>query len=158
MKKFITVLFIGFFSSFIFSTTTYAQWVSKVNAADELKGTDECVIYVYNSQNGTFNYWSDDDEIQIHTMLGIFDYKDEGGLYVSLNRVSVLIGFYSDGKLIEKETDKFYVPDGDSDTAACTNTELGRKIINHIENGGDVRFIAPRYGRADFDLTVIKRK
>ena len=74
-----------------------------------------------------------------------------------MNYVSVLVGFYKDGTLVEKVTKDFYVPDGNSSEAMCAD-ELGRKIINHIENGGKVRFVASRYGRTDFDLTVSPRK
>lgn len=148
MKKLIYIL-VAFIACLVSSANASAQWTEKTKPADELKGTSECVVYGYKSPDGLCVYWSDDNEFHIVTASGIFDYDNRF--------VRVIIGFYEGDKLVEKRTESFYVPKGDADTA-CAFGELGRKIINHLENKGKVRFIASRYGRSDFDLTVSPRK
>jgi hypothetical protein len=147
MKKFLTIL-TAFIAILVSSITANAQWTEKQKPADELKGTSACVVYAYQSTDGLCVYWSDEDEFHIVATSGIFDYDN--------HFVRVIVGFYDGDTLVEKRTESFYVPKGDSNTA-CVFGQLGRKIINHLENNGKVRFIAPRYGRSDFDLTVTPR-
>lgn len=147
MKKF----FIFCLMAFVMCVNANAQNVWKVDyhQADELKGTEGYYSNFYVDTNGNyFVCWSNDTDVKIGARKGIFDYSD--------NYVFVIVGFYKDTTLIEKETTYFYVPNGDSDTAytsyKCPN--LGNKIINHLKNVGNVRIIARKYSGADFDMVI----
>lgn len=153
MKKIIFILVMSLFVCI----NANAQWSVSVIKGDELKGTEDCYANVYDFSNGYFVCWSNDTSIKIGTNVGIFDYDTEYGSYSSFQYTNVIIGFYVDGTLTEKVMAKFYVPDGKSNTAYTSdikNKGLGVKIINHIKTKGDVRIIAPRYGRVDFDITI----
>ena len=97
-----------------------------------------------------FIAWSNDPTVKLVTDRGIFDYEN--------GRVTVLIGFYEGSTLVEKTTAKFWVPDGNSHRAYSPDDNLGKKILEYIKTKGKVRFIAPRYSGADFDLTVPMNK
>lgn len=147
MKKF----FILCLMALVVCVNVNAQnvWEVDYHQADELKGTKGYYSNFYVDTNGNyFVCWSNDTDVKIGTRRGIFDYSG--------NYVSVMVGFYKDTTLIEKETTYFYVPNGDSNTAytsyKCPN--LGNKIINHLKNVGNVRIIANKYSGADFDIVI----
>jgi hypothetical protein len=137
--------------AFVMCVNANAQndWEVDYHQADELKGIEGYYSNFYVDTNGNyFVCWSNDTDVKIGTRGGIFDYSD--------NYVFVIVGFYKDTTLTEKETTYFYVPDGDSNTAytsyKCPN--LGNKIINHLKNVGNVRIIACKYSGADFDIVI----
>lgn len=134
------------------SISGYSQWVvPKYYPADELTGEAAYYSNAYNKTGvGKFIAWSDKSTVKLVTSSGIFDYKD--------SYVTVLIGFYEGSTLVEKTTAEFWVPDGNSYTAYSLDDNLGKKILEHIKTKGKVRFVAPRYSGADFDLTVPMNK
>lgn len=149
MKKFLLLL-----AAILIADVASAQWLEPhYSPADELKGTEAYYSNMYRSEVGYFVSWSNETDIKIGTDRGIFDYDD--------NYVTVIVGFYVGDSLEEKVTAKFYVPDGDSDTAYSSSYRspgLGEKIINHLKTKGKVRFIASRYSGGDFDMTVPMNK
>lgn len=147
MKK----IFILCLMAFVMGVNANAQnWEIDYHQADDLKGTEGYYSNYYSDTNGNyFVCWSNDTDVKIGTRRGIFDYDD--------NYVFVIIGFYENGSLIEKETSYFYVPRGDSNTAFTSiykSPNLGTKIINHLKNVGNVRIIARKYSGADFDIVI----
>ena len=134
------------------SISGYSQWVvPKYYPADELTGEAAYYSNAYNKTGvGKFIAWSNESTVKLVTSSGIFDYKD--------SYVTVLIGFYEGSTLVEKTTAEFWVPDGDSHRAYSLDDNLGKKILEHIKTKGKVRFVAPRYSGADFDLTVPMNK
>ena len=150
MKKFITIIFATIVAMMTFSINANAQWgTPNYHKGDELKGTSAYYSNIYQGDCGYFVCWSNDTDVKIGANRGIFDYDD--------NYVFVIVGFYEGDKLIEKVTTRFYVPNGDSNTAYSSEYKtkgLGEKIINHIKNVGNVRIIASKYSGADFDLTI----
>jgi hypothetical protein len=146
MKK----IFILCLMALVMCVNANAQnWEVDYHQADDLKGTEGYYSNYYRDTNGNyFVCWSNDTDVKIGAHRGIFDYDD--------NYVFVIIGFYQNGSLIEKETSYFYVPRGDSDTAYTNykSPNLGAKIINHLRNVGNVRIIARKYSGADFDIVI----
>ena len=138
----------------LISISGYSQWMApEYYPADELKGEAAYYSNVYNETGvGMFIAWSNESTVKLVTSSGIFDYED--------SYVTVLIGFYEGSTLVEKTTAKFWVPDGNSHRAYSSflDSNLGKKILEHIKTKGKVRFVAPRYSGADFDLTVPMNK
>ena len=152
MKK-IFVLIATLFAMFI-TNVANAQWEEpRFYKADELKGEDAYYSNCYISDDGAFVCWSNEDTIKIISDRGIFDYHD--------SYVKVIVGFYENNNLIEKVTTKFFVPERNSSCALTSDfysKGLGKKIINHLKNKGEVRFIASKFRGADFDMTVPMNK
>lgn len=138
----------------LISISGYSQWMTpEYYPADELTGEAAYYSNVYNETGvGMFIAWSNESTVKLVTDRSIFDYKD--------SYVTVLIGFYEGSTLVEKTTAKFWVPDGNSHRAYSSflDSNLGKKILEHIKTKGKVRFVAPRYSGADFDLTVPMNK
>lgn len=153
MKKFITTIVLALVASLMF--TAKAQWSEpKYFPADELKGEEAYYANTFTGEDGAVIIWSNETDVKLVAKRGIFDYDD--------NYVNVIVGFYESDKLVEKVTTKFYVPNGDSNTAYTSSFKeplgLGLKIILHLSNNGKVRFIANKYSGPDFDLTVSMNK
>lgn len=134
------------------SISGYSQWKAPMYyPADELTGEAAYYSNVYNKTGvGTFIAWSNESTVKLVTDRSIFDYEND--------LVTVLIGFYEGSTLVEKTTAKFWVPDGNSHRAYSLDDNLGKKILEYIKTKGKVRFLAPRYSGADFDLTVPMNK
>ena len=129
-----------------------AQWESHYVAGDELKGVSEHYANIYHDAYGNyFVYWTNGNDIKISTKSGIFNYNNYHG-------VSAIVGFYDGDALVEKQNVTMYVPTGDSDTAYNVEDDFGKKVIEHLNNVGAVRFIIPKYSGADFDMKIPKRK
>lgn len=130
-----------------------AQWAEYKTEADELKGEEASTSYFYTAEDGgMFVYFDNKDSFTVMCDKGIFDYSD--------NYVKAIIGFYDGDKLVEKVEVKLYVPDGSGNMALSSDykkPKVGPKVIDYINNVGDVRFIIPRYGRASYDIRVPKR-
>lgn len=137
-----------------FSISANAQWNTPTyHKGDELKGTSEYYSNLYIGENGYFVCWDNESDVKIGTNSGIFDYED--------NYVFVIVGFYEGESLKEKVTTRFYVPNGDADTAYSSEYRtkgLGDHIKNHLKNVGDVRIIASKYSGSDFDITIPMNK
>ena len=118
------------------------EWIVEYVPVDELTGDGGNYINIYADEECFFGFRSDLDVVTISTFKGIFDYED--------GRISVLIGYYKDGVLIEKET-KYFLMGNKSDMAACRGKS---KIVNHLKNVGDIRIVTDRYDRSNFDLTI----
>lgn len=154
MRKF----FILCLMTFVICVTAKAQngkWEYPYNKADELLGTENHYANIFTDTNGNyFVCWSNDFSIKIGTNKGIFDYYD--------NEVVARIGFYENGKLIEKEIVRLCIPNGDSDTAFIKSDYksqlLGEKIILHIKTKGSVRIVINKYSGADCDITIPMNK
>lgn len=129
-----------------------AQWKTSFHEADELKDTPEYYSNLYVAESGNaFVCWNNDSNVKIVTDRGIFDYDD--------NYVYVIVGFYENGKMTDKVTTKFFVPDGASSTAYSSDFKcpgLGERIKDHLKNTGSVRILASKYSGADFDITIPK--
>lgn len=151
MKKFITIIFTAIVTMVAFSINANAQWITEYYEGDELKGTSSHYANGYFGDCGHFTCSSTNTKILIATDRGIFDYNSNR--YNSDHYVSVTVGFYEKNILVEKVETRFYVPNGNSDTA-ISSKDLGEKIINHLKNVGNVRIIASKYSGADFDLTI----
>ena len=127
-----------------------AQWRTSFHEADELKGTEEYTSSLYISETGdAFVCWSNEDGIKIVAGRGIFDYDD--------NYVLAIIGFYEDGRMVDKVTTRLFVPDGSADAAYSSEYRspgLGKKIKEHLRTRGDVRILASKYSGADFDIRI----
>ena len=141
MKKF----FVLFLMAFVMCVSANAQsgWVVEYIPVDELTGDGGNYLNVYENGEGFFGFRSDLNLVTISTYKGIFDYGNS-------RTISVIIGYYKDGVLIEKETKTFLVG-SKSDTAFCRGKS---KLVNHLKNVGDVRIVAERYNRSNFDLTI----
>ena len=141
MKKF----FVLFLMAFMICVSANAQngWAVEYIPVDELTGDGGNYLNVYENGEGFFGFRSDLDLVTISTHKGIFDYEYD-------RIISVIIGYYKDGVLIEKETKNFLVG-SKSDTAFCRGKS---KLVNHLKNVGDVRIVAERYNRSNFDLTI----
>ena len=131
------------------------KWEYHYNKADELLGVENHYANIFTDTNGNyFVCWSNDFSVKIGTNKGIFDYYD--------NEVVARIGFYENGKLIEKKIVRLYVPNGDSNTAFIKNDYvsqlLGEKIILHLKTKGSVRIIINKYSGADCDITIPMNK
>lgn len=154
MRKFFILCLI----TFVMCVNAIAQngkWEYHYNKADELLGTENHYANIFTDTNGNyFVCWSNDFSIKIGTNKGIFDYYD--------NEVVARIGFYENGKLIEKEIVYLYVPNGDSDTAFIKSDYesklLGEKIILHLKTKGSVRIVINKYSGADCDITIPMNK
>jgi hypothetical protein len=119
------------------------EWMVEYVPVDELTGDGGNYINIYYDEECFFGFRSDLDMVTISTFKGMFDYED--------GRISVLIGYYKDGVLIEKETK--YFSRVTSDMANCKGKS---KIVNHLKNIGDIRIVVERYNRSNFDLTIPK--
>ena len=140
MKKF----FILCLMAFVMCVNANAQigWIADYVPADELTDEGGYHISMYDCEKGYFAIRSDLDRVFISTHEGIFDYDN--------NKIFVLIGYYKNGVLIEKETAYFFVG-SKGDIAVLTGKT---KILNQLKTVGDIRIVAERYNRSDFDITI----
>ena len=137
------------------SISGYSQWMApEYYPADELTGAAAHCINTYSETGAGIFSAQDDSALLLVSNKGIFDYYRIYSLYA----VDVLIGFYEGSTLVEKTNATFKVLNSDSRVAGCTDDTLVKKILEYIKTKGKVRFIAPRYSGADFDLTVPMNK
>ena len=158
MKKFLLILV----ALFTFTFVSAQSWTSETIKGGELKGTKDCVAYLY-MDAGKSIYIDDDDKIFVLTTPdSFFNYSKMRGTK-GHNIFVGLAGLYSaDDKLIEKVEITFEVMD---DPARCypnkyttkggNNYKRSQKVIQHLKNSdGYVRFILPVYQKGDFELKV----
>lgn len=140
MRKF----FILCLMAFVICVNANAQNVWEVDyvPVDELTSDGGYYFYYYeNEELNSLFFATKHDFVVISTFKGWFDYED--------NRISVLIGYYQDGTLIEKET-KYFIK-GNSDSAMLIGKS---KIVNHLRNVGDIRIVTKQHNYYNFDLTI----
>lgn len=154
MKKLFKIALIAFVTVLAFNVSAIAQeWHVTLVKGDELKGTADTHMSVFNGANGD-NFivnGGDTPALALVTGKSIFDYD-------SNKYVSVLVGFYIDDKLDHKKTVKFYVGGGKADMAIYFPERSGRaffdEVVDHLKTKGDVRFVAERYTGGDYDVTA----
>ena len=155
MKKFLTICFMTIMMCV--NVNAQNEWVSNYHEGDELKGIEEYYSNYYRNENGEyFVCWDNSDEVKIGIRNDIFDCRLSTYDYRTYT-VYVIVGFYKDGKLIKKETTHFDVPH-DNFTIAFSSRKIGKKIIKHLKETGDVRIITHRYGNSDFDILLPMNK
>lgn len=151
MKKIIIALSTALVALLCFTSTAFAQaWRTEYVPGDELKGTEGYYSnYYFDEENNLAGLiLTAHKSLGVTTNKGIFDYD-------SYNSISVLIGYYVDGKLESKETVSFRVSKSDSSTAFCFSSAVVDRVAAHLAKG-EVRLVLPRYGRSDLDMTLPK--
>ena len=166
MKKLMTIALM------VVAMTASAQgkWEKSVIEADELKGQEASVAYVYTQPGtGSFIMWGFDifqyrltsDEHQFDIESG---YNQFAGSY---SGIKVLVGLYDDNdKLLEKFTMWLDKEDNRANHFVKTRNAGGmsnpvgqkgkvKKIFKHLQSGkGYVRMVCPRFNTTDFDLKI----
>ena len=144
MKK-IFVLFIFIFA-FI---NANAQWFRMLSEEDEMLEQESCEHFIYMGQEGSFGFTDNNNILMLTANNGIFDYKSYG----RTKTCAVLIGFYDkEMNLIEKKSITFMSTKGD--VLGVNDEKIKKKIIDWLLRGNKVRFVADRYNRSKFDLTI----
>lgn len=157
MKKFLFFVF----ALFCFVGIANAQWDEpQFVEGDELTEKPNQWLYPYYDFDGLIMFSQSLDftklpnAICFYTNKSIFDYDDR--------YAECIIGFYNNDKLIEKITTKVWVSSRGDEAYIFSypdGTEypiIIKKIINHLNNVGNVRFIIPTYSAGNFDITVTK--
>lgn len=145
--------FIATAAAALLSTAAFAQkanvWYTDEVKADALigNGAYETYALVTDKYDGII-YRSDRDNVIVCCNEGIFDYHND--------EVNVLVGYYRNGELVNKTT-RAWRKGNSGDTIVSDEAE-GLLIKNWLEDGGDIRIIAPRYARGHFDMNVPHRK
>lgn len=150
MKKILFMLIL----CFTFVNVKAQVWYITEKDADELTGMEAYTEIMFVRDDSYFFIFNKDNGIGIKTLYGIFDYRR---LELSkINVVEVLIGYYIDNKLYEKETTTF-ICDEKYDLA-FSRDKTSLKIINHLKTKGNVRFVIKRFNRSNLDITVLMNK
>lgn len=156
MKKFLVICSMAIMMCM--NVNAQNEWVYDYHEGDELKGIEEYYSNYYSDKNGDyFVCWNNSDVVKIGTENGIFDCRLSSYGYSAQYSVYVIVGFYKDGELIKKETAHFDVP-RDKFSVAFSSRKIGKKIIKHLKETGDVRIIASKYGKSDFDILIPMNK
>lgn len=133
---------------------TSGKWDSLSMAGDELKGTKPTKVYTYKNGDFSFNYIDGYDgknkAIWLTTNSGIFDYNYKGGEKIT----KVLVGYYRDGKLVDKKDLEFVTTDDRETIFYGDNFDVTVMIGICLREGLSLRFVAPRYSKTDFDIFV----
>ena len=149
MKKFIKIIGISLVCILSFAFNAKAQWSITFKKGDEMLNTPggyQCIYSDILSGDGG-GYSKSNDIFIILSNNGIFNCVKISGI----NIINVIIGYYKDGKLIEKEDDIAAV--NDSKDGACLTLESSKKIIDYLRTEGDVRIYAEKYSRGNYDVT-----
>lgn len=152
MKKFFAIII----SVLAICLNAYSQqWKTIRVNADELKGNDAYYSNVYKSANGDyFSFSSNQDKITIGTK-GYFQTNHQIVFGFHCYLVELTIGFYKDGKLIEKITED--MPGDDEFPETVLIRSKTEKILKHLKTVGDIRIIAKK-SRGEFDITIPMNK
>lgn len=133
------------------------EWEIIYSEGDELKDIEECYANYYSDKNGDyFVCFDNSNAVLIGTENDIFDCLlnlDDYKTYITY----VIVGFYKDGELFKKETTRFYAKHDDFSVVA-SSPKIGKKIIKHLKETGDVRIIACKYGKTYFDILLPMNK
>lgn len=151
MKHFLK--FIVLISALFYAISSSAQWKTSVIEADELRGVKEGVLNTFISERALVTY--QDGNLIVWSKKGWFDEKS--------HYVNVLIGYYKDGKLIDKEKVKFFYT-GSAKMQTIRAEDLRKredyspKIIKHLKEVGDIRFVIDMYDDVALDFVVPMNK
>lgn len=147
MKKFIFTVLLVFISY-----ASFAQWDISLKNGDELLNIPAHYFHVYYDDingAGYIAFRSNDDTFMVSAAKGIFDYNQN-------DLCKVIIGFYENDKLTNKIETNFTV--GNNSKTAGTFGEIGREIIMHLKNKGDVRIILPKRYDNNIDIRIPMNK
>lgn len=141
--------FITIVSALFFASSANAQWKTSVLEADELRGTEERVLNTFSGDKAIVTYES--GNIIVWARKGRFDEKNR--------YVNALIGYYKDGKLIDKEQVKFFYTGSPSQQTVMARDirkreDYSPKIAKHLKEVGDVRFVIDMYDGVALDFVV----
>ncbi|MBR3547963.1 MAG: hypothetical protein IKN86_10450 [Bacteroidaceae bacterium] len=153
------------------STLEKEGWQITKEKADELKGNEAYISYMYNQPGmGSFVFWGFDNfQFRIISDDGIFNYESVYSQYSgsSYSGESITVGLYDgDDKLIEKfsmwlDRDKSrggtFLNTRNAGSMGNPSGQKGKvkKIFKHLQgNSGYVRIVATRYNHADFDIKI----
>jgi len=160
MKKLVLLL------SVVFTTlSSSAQyWYQYKTEADELKGTQANSYHAVKiPEKGIVTLDDNNDVFTFATFEGMFNYESYQRFFTV---VEGLFGMYGEnGELVRKETIMLGVSKESPDFAIadCSRNYPGktensasiRRVASWVRgNKGSVRFVIPRYGRTDFDITL----
>lgn len=130
------------------------MWHINETQADELKGTKASKHAIFLTENeDSCIIKGDEFVIGVHTRKGIFDYDIIG----NTKFIKVLVGYYVDDKLIDKDIIEFLTTSGNF-AFLYQNEKYYTKIINHLKTKGNVRFVIGKYENVDFDITLPMNK
>lgn len=160
MKKIVLLLFVVFTS--LSSSAQY--WYQYKTEADELKGTQANSYHAVKiPEKGIVTLDDNNDVFTFVTFEGMFNYESYQRVFTI---VEGLFGMYGEnGELIGKETVMLGVSRESPDFAIADysrnypgkekNAASIKRVATWVRgNKGSVRFVIPRYGRADFDITL----
>ena len=152
------------------STSGESGWQITKQDADELKGNEAYISYMYNKPGmGSFVFWGFEEyQFRIISDNGVFNYESGYNRYSgSYSGESVTVGLYDgNDKLIEKFN--MWLDRDESKNGTFLNTRNAgtmsnpvgqkgkvKKIFKHLQgNSGYVRIVATRYNHADFDIKI----
>jgi len=145
-------------------------WQITKQDADELKGNEAYISYMYNQPGmGSFVFWGVEEyQFRIISDNGVFNYESGYNRYSgSYSGESVTVGLYDgNDKLIEKfnmwlDRDKSksgtFLNTRNAGTMSNPVGQKGKvkKIFKHLQgNSGYVRIVAARYNHTDFDIKI----
>lgn len=145
-------------------------WQITKQDADELKGNEAYISYMYNQPGmGSFVFWGFEEyQFRIISDNGVFNYESGYNRYSgSYSGESVTVGLYDgNDKLIEKfnmwlDRDKSksgtFLNTRNAGTMSNPVGQKGKvkKIFKHLQgNSGYVRIVAARYNHTDFDIKI----
>lgn len=149
MRQSLRIIAVCMASLLCFAWDAMSQWHITYKEGDEM--LDEPAHYVCHYKelvggDGGGYMTCGPGFFSIFTGKGIFDYKDEG-----IKVVEVVVGYYVNGKLTDKETGAAFVS-GSPDFAAI-HPKIGKKIRAHLREKGDVRIYARKYPEGRYDVT-----
>lgn len=157
MKK----VFVLFALMFV-SLTTSAQRLQYKTEADALKGTSASSYHAVKIPGkGIVSIDDNIDSFSFQTFEGVFDYEKYKSYFTVVKGIFGMYG--EDGNLVDKAevllgvTEKmpdFATADGTRNYPGYDNSGV-KKVASWVRNNkGSVRFIIPRYGKIDFDVTL----
>ena len=126
-----------FLVAILIASTAFGQWTTKFHPADELRGTSSWTENIYTTEDGYVFSCHGEEHFSVYTPKGFF-YE------YSKMHSPVTIGFYKDGKLVEKMESNLFVGDGYQEKAYSNDAiaeGLAKKVIHHVKYVGDVRLI-----------------
>lgn len=157
MKKLLLLTFVLF--STLAASAQY--WYQYKTEADELKGTSASSYHAVKIPDiGIITLEDNKDVLTFTTFEGIFDYEKYQTYFTVVN---ALFGMYGEnGELIEKEEimisvseESPYFAIADCSRSLLKNSSKISNVASWIRNNkGSVRFVIPRYGKTDFDVTL----
>ena len=154
----------------------YCNWSTITFAGDELKGTSAYLAYSMGNDTGCVILYSSKPATNHYPIIKLvageysfFNWDTDSNFSYSYQKFNIAtVGIYENGKLVKKGKMYLSVVDDKTDQAyICEPTESNKKWyrlkdqIKAIEiydavckDGFSVRFIASRYDKSNFDVTI----